>query len=421
MTQSAQQTFRGKNVPEVMKKVKETFGSDAIIIEKRELKSRGPFYKLGGSEAMVEIVAGVASTKNPNTDNTTNNKGKSLLERTYGQTPSPARAYKNMQTEDGIELELSTKKSAHTSWTENPVKIPEVSNGSSMAIMEQMREEILRMASTQARGGIPAVGENLLDAYQRLIEQEVNPTVAREIVERLQRNMIGSTLDRAAVNTGLQTEIASRIKVGGTIPMDNFSGRPSVVMLLGPSGSGKTTTIIKLAFEAAINHKKKVGLITEDFRRPGAAMQLQNLTQFMDLPLVVVDSPQRMAEEIRNMSDLDLVLVDTGGRGPRDDKGLQELERMISAAKADQTHLVIPCSYTERAASATATAYRKIGFDKIILSKLDEAPTYGLALDIAEFAPEQLSYLTTGQKCSDGLKKADPSEIASLVCDNSIL
>ncbi len=425
----ALKSFRGRNVAEAMDKVRAELGRDALVIEKRELKPTRSLFKLGGEE-LVEIIAAsaeeyarthIAQSQGPARRGT-------LLEKTYGAggpKPQADAAETRLGMSTPVEVRLGADLPGEFSGGQPrmiaaavPVQAAPASGALPAAGAEfgaLVREQMLRIVSLQARGGFPAVGENLLDAYQMLIENDVNPDIARSLVERLQREMGQATLERQAVNDGLTLAMERMFRTGGTVCAERRGDRPSVVALVGPSGGGKTTTIVKMAFDAAYNQKKKVGIINEDFSRPGAMAQLQGLIQILELPLVTAESPQCMADRIRSMGGLDLVLIDTAGRSPRDTAGIAELEKILAAARPDEVHLAVPGCSTERMALSLTAAFRGCGFQKLILSKLDEAPNYGLALNIAGAVTEPFSYLTVGQKWSGGLCPAEGKMLARLV------
>lgn len=428
-------TFRGKNVAEAMSKVRAELGCDAFVLEKREIRGKKSLFKLGGEE-LVEIVATNSSevVRQVEANKPRAPRGRTLLEKTYDITPVSTANCPPLPDEPQVSVELNSNR-RRAPVADSAAKPLGAGKASTFAVtgasssgadkagasdielmLSTMRSEILRMTSIQARGGIPAVGERLLDAYQMLIENEVNPEIARSLVEELQQDLGQGALDGQTVCAMLCLAVGRQLRICGATQPARKADAPAVIAVVGPSGAGKTTTVVKMAFEFAYNRKLKVGIINEDFRRPGANAQLQGLMSILDLPLVTADNPAGLANELRNMAELDVVLIDTAGRGPRDRKGLAELSQVLAAARSDEVHLAINAASTERSALACVQAYATCGFDRLILSKLDEAPAYGLALNLARTVRQEMSYITTGQKWTAGLQAADAQVLARLIC-----
>lgn len=285
-------------------------------------------------------------------------------------------------------------------------------------MLNDIRADIRRMMAAQARGGLPAVGEGLLDAYYALLDADVSPETARGIVQDLQHELPpAATLDPERIRAGLIERVARVIRVEGAIRIREDKEEPTIAALTGPTGVGKTTTLVKVAFDFTINRKKRVAIITEDVKRPGAEAQLRNLTQLLNLPLLSADTPRRVVEEIHQLRarGVDLILIDTAGRVPGDGQGMADLGAYLRAVKPDETHLVLPCSTAERNAMHILERFKAVGYDRILLSKLDEAFTYGLILNLATNTQTGLSYCTAGQEYAKTLHLAHAESLATLI------
>lgn len=415
-----QKTFRGANVAEAMQQVKAEFGNDAIVISKREVQAKKGLLKRS-STPMVEIDAASAQSQKAMADEIRHIGGSALLGKKYGQ-PAIINANETARRVDNdVQVELSKYKNHAPLKTENttPSSYANISaNGSDLmhavqeAVRSGMHAEMLRLTSNFACGGVPPVGERFLDVYNRLIENSVDAVLARELVIKLQYELGSSPLlNDDVLEIALRRMIAEEFRLGEKMPED---GKQKIVTVVGPSGCGKTTTVVKLAF-AAFSQQKNVGLITTDYNRPGAEAQLRALIQLMSLPLAVANTPQRLVDEVHNLAAMDLIIIDTTGCSVRDDKGLKELQAHLTAITPDEIHLVLPATMAELSALAFAKAYRGCGYNRVLLSKLDEAASFGMALNIARKIPEPFSYLAVGQAFRNGLQIADANELAKLV------
>jgi len=173
--------------------------------------------------------------------------------------------------------------------------------------------------------------------------------------------------------------------------------------------------VLKLAFEFVVKQNKRVGVITEDVRRPGAVEQLRSLDQFLGLPVVCAESAERAREELGSMQTLDLILVDTAGRAPQSHRAWEDLTAFLEAMRPDETHLVLSAGSAERTLLDAIERYGPARWDRILLSKLDEAVSYGPILNLADRSALRLSYVTTGQEYMETLHPADKESVAQLV------
>ncbi|GHS90435.1 hypothetical protein FACS1894139_00110 [Planctomycetales bacterium] len=280
------------------------------------------------------------------------------------------------------------------------------------ALLDLLRGEITRITSSIACGGVPQVGERYLNLYQELLEKGVAPDLANKLATELQYE-VGT--NQYVTDEHIRAALKRRLLVEFRVAAAS-AGQPQVVALIGPSGSGKTTTIVKLAFRAA-QQNKSVALITEDINRPGAQEQLRSLISLFGLPLAAKNTPEQIAGEIRNFAHegRDLILIDTGGRATKDARGMAELAANLHAAAPHETHLVIPATMAKDAALIYAQKYRECRFNRLLVTKTDEAETFGLLLNLARALPEPFSYLADGQVCSKGLTPATADQLARLV------
>jgi flagellar biosynthesis protein FlhF len=193
---------------------------------------------------------------------------------------------------------------------------------------------------------------------------------------------------------------------------ENITGRARTVALIGPTGVGKTTTIAKLAANFKLRQNKKVGLITIDTYRIGAVDQLRTYAQIIDVPLRVVVTPNDLAEAIEMMSDMDVILIDTAGRSQTDKLKIRELQTFLDAAAPDEVHLVLSTTTHHAHMLSAAEEFSKLGVDRIILTKLDEAIGFGVVLSVLRNLDASLSYITTGQDVPDDIEVGSGRELA---------
>lgn len=398
-------SFRGRTVAETMQKVTQKLGRDAVILEKREVRDTsilGGF--LGGGDEMVEIIA---SSEEPQTSKPERSGG-SLLQRTYcaprkegadkperpaSPPPSVASAPKNDAVGSGLAARLDAIEAG---------------------MKQSLRKELQSFVAMQARGGLPAVGEVLLQLYRELVDLDVLPATAAALVESMQQSYPASiTGDAEQARLALEESIAHQLPCAGAIALKEQG--PTVIAFVGPTGVGKTTTVAKLAVEFVYKKHLRVGILNEDVRRPGAEAQLNNLSQLLGLSVLAADSPELARAEMDRFADMDVILVDTAGRVAGQGSSPENLAPYLKAIRPDETHLVLSAERSLASARQALRQMEAVPLDRIVFSKIDEGATYGMLLDLMHSTRAELSYVTSGREYMEALIPAEARQLARLI------
>lgn len=249
--------------------------------------------------------------------------------------------------------------------------------------------------------------------YHALLEQEVEPTLARSLCDTvagyLPEGEPGATQEEVHHHAGMVLE---RL-IGKGRPIHVTRGQRRTVALVGPTGVGKTTTIAKLAARFALAEGRKVALITVDTFRIGAVDQLRTYAQISGLPCHVAITPADLARILnQDARDADLVLIDTAGRSHRDEPRMHQLKEFWAAVRPDEIHLALAAGTRLRDALDVVERYREAGFDRLLFTKLDETGCCGLPLNVAAMTQKPLSYFTSGQHVPEDLSPAGAAELA---------
>ena len=261
--------------------------------------------------------------------------------------------------------------------------------------------------------------QQLFDMYLRLVAQDVSDELADQVVSKVRRELGDDVLDNEqVVHESVVRNLAEFIPAAdppnfdATGPRDR---RPYTIALVGPTGVGKTTTLAKLAATIKLNQKKSVGLITCDTYRIAAVDQLRTYANIIGIPLEVVLCADQMAGALRTLRDREVILIDTAGRGQNDAGKLAELREFLDASQPHETHLVLSSTSSERVLIREAEAFGGVGVDKLVLTKLDEAVSFGVLVNVIQKIGKQLSYITTGQEVPDHIEPGRGVRLADLV------
>ena len=184
---------------------------------------------------------------------------------------------------------------------------------------------------------------------------------------------------------------------------------PTIILLTGLQGAGKTSLAGKLANYLKLQGNTPV-LVAADLQRPNAVNQLQVLGESTKIPVFApepgngVGDPISVAkagvkfakEKLHNF-----VIIDTAGRTGVDQELMNQITNIRDAVTPDEIFFVIDAMIGQDAA-VTAKAFADgVGFDAVVLTKLDGDARGGAALSIVEITGKPIIFASTGEKIAD--------------------
>jgi signal recognition particle subunit SRP54 len=184
---------------------------------------------------------------------------------------------------------------------------------------------------------------------------------------------------------------------------------PTIILLTGLQGAGKTSLAGKLANYLKLQGNTPV-LVAADLQRPNAVNQLQVLGESTKIPVFApepgngVGDPISVAkagvkfakEKLHNF-----VIIDTAGRTGVDQELMNQITNIRDAVTPDEIFFVID-AMTGQDAAVTAKAFADgVGFDAVVLTKLDGDARGGAALSIVEITGKPIIFASTGEKIAD--------------------
>lgn len=282
-------------------------------------------------------------------------------------------------------------------------------------------KSLVKELSTQVRHQQkPQVPEELFDHYLQMISSQVCDELAIKLILAVHGQIRPEHRTQSDfVRDRLAEQIDKLIPTAGPICRTKTSG-PHVVALIGPTGVGKTTTVAKLAANLKLREKRRVGLITIDTYRIAAVEQLKKYADIIGSNLKIVASPEELRNAVASMSDCDHVLIDTAGRSPKDALKIHELRNFLATAGADETHLVLSTTASQECIELAIERFTEVRVDRMIFTKLDEAPHVGVLLNVLHKVNKPLSYVTTGQDVPDDIEVGQSRRLAQLILGNTL-
>ena len=295
--------------------------------------------------------------------------------------------------------------------------VPPGSMQEELAAIKTMVGRVLQQQARPGSGPRPDMPEALFEVYLELIGQDLSEELADRIVNAVREELpdVGRH-DPDALRTAVLDRLADLVPAADpSMPCRAPDDRPLTIALIGPTGVGKTTTLAKLAAQFKLKQHRQVGLVTCDTYRIAAVDQLRTYANIIGLPLEVTLTAAQMKQAVHTLDDCDVILIDTAGRAPSDRGRLDELRRCLDAARPHEVHLVLSSTSSERNLLREAEAFADVGADRIVLTKLDEAVSFGVLFNVMQAVGKKLSFITTGQEVPDHIEAGRPRRLAELV------
>jgi len=248
----------------------------------------------------------------------------------------------------------------------------------------------------------------LLDSDVALdVAQSFVATVTTRSLEKLEEVNKGINPSQAIFT--IVNEELTAILGGNTRRITMAKKPPTVIMLTGLQGAGKTSLAGKLAL-----HLKKAGntplLVASDLQRPNAVTQLQTVGESIKVPVFApepgngVGDPVAVARAgVKFAEDKlhNIVIVDTAGRLGVDHELMQQAVKIREAVNPDEVLFVVDAMVGQDAVRTAQAFQEGVGFDGVVLTKLDGDARGGAALSILAKTGKPILFASTGEKVED--------------------
>jgi len=191
-----------------------------------------------------------------------------------------------------------------------------------------------------------------------------------------------------------------------------------VCTFVGPAGVGKTLTLAKLATHFKLYENKSVAIISalENGQHTGQLEALKYYGSLVDSPVERAASLEELADSVNRHNDKDLIMVDTVGVNSRNTGRMLRLGKILHSMGCNQDiYLVLSSTTKSNDLLRIPAEFRKIGYTKMIFTKLDETETCGSLLNVVCRMGVPVSFVAYGQNVPDDIAAVNPKKLAGLL------
>ncbi|WP_228989931.1 signal recognition particle protein [Streptomyces sp. DH8] len=261
-----------------------------------------------------------------------------------------------------------------------------------------------------------------------LLEADVALPVVRAFIanvkERARGAEVSQALNPAQQVVKIVNEELVSILGGETRRLRFAKTAPTVIMLAGLQGAGKTTLAGKLGLWLKGQGHSPL-LVACDLQRPNAVNQLSVVAERAGVAVYAPEPGNGVGDPVQVAKDSiefakakvhDIVIVDTAGRLGIDQELMRQAADIRDAVNPDEILFVVDAMIGQDAVN-TAESFRDgVGFDGVVLSKLDGDARGGAALSIAHVTGKQIMFASNGEKLED-FDAFHPDRMASRILD----
>ena len=246
-----------------------------------------------------------------------------------------------------------------------------------------------------------------------LLEADVALPVVREFVAAVKERALGAEVSQALNPAQQVIKIVNdeliRVLGGETRRVRFAKTPPTVVMLAGLQGAGKTTLAGKLALWFREQGHTPL-LVAADLQRPNAVTQLQVVGEQAGVPVFApepgngVGDPVRVSRSAVEHAGLklhDVVIIDTAGRLGLDEALMKQAVDIRDAVRPDEVLFVVDAMIGQDAVTTAQAFLDGVGFDGVVLTKLDGDARGGAALSVATITGRPVMFASNGEKLTD--------------------
>jgi len=261
-----------------------------------------------------------------------------------------------------------------------------------------------------------------------LLEADVALPVVRGFCARVKERALGAEVS-GALNPAQQVvkivhEELIGVLGGETRRLRFAKHPPSVIMLVGLQGAGKTTLAGKLA-KWLDGQDHRTLLVAADLQRPNAVDQLRVVSERAGVGIYApapgngdgdpVEVAQGSLAYARDHG-YDIVIVDTAGRLAIDEELMGQARAIRDAVEPNEILFVVDAMIGQDAVNTAVAFEAGVGFDGVVLTKLDGDARGGAALSVREVTGRPVMFASTGENLND-FEQFHPDRMASRILD----
>ncbi len=402
--------FTAQNSRDAWRMVRDTLGTDAVILSNRTVNGMAEILALAAEDA--------ASLSEPAHEMLTRDSAplpeppQAAQARTPRETAPPARPAPAMVEAPAIKRKsarLDEDQASNLATALEAARQLSAAKAPAGAELNDMMNEIRSMRGMLeaqlaeiAWGGTPQKRNPVMSLiFKEMVAAGFSATLARYMAEK-----VPATVKAETALPWVKAVLARNMAFVNN--ENELLEKGGVFALVGPTGVGKTTTTAKLAARCVMRHGSgKLALITTDGYRIGGYEQLRIYGKILGVMVHSVKDETDLRIALEELKGKHTVLIDTVGVSQRDKMVAEQVAMLSGAGTKVKRILCMSATSTGETLNEVVRSYQGDGLAGCIMTKLDEAATIGSTLDVVIRHKLNMYYVANGQRVPEDLHLAN--------------
>lgn len=412
-------TYRGRKLEDLIPRIKEELGPDAIILRERE----GLMGGINGffAQRFVEIEARAGTPRIDLYDELPlpEDSFASRLEQASipfvddpRPTPAAASVPPAVPPVDELEApaeEIPSEPEAIAEAEEIPASIEDLP-----AVTVEPEPAPAPVAKPRRRS--PRLRRNAAATPQKTIDGSAAASVIAELTARgISPAWAQELIGEAGAHFGpfAQTSLrdAVRAAIAGTLAGSHpLPSTGAAVAFVGTGGAGKSRCAATLA--AAYRQGSTLPVTVLSLAGTRAARGLADLLKSHGVPVSAISDGRALARRVEKARAGGLVIIDTGAAVPSDAASVTSLAAQLAPLGLDSIVLALPATLGAETAKRLLVSLAPLGPTGLAITHIDETDQLGVAIELAAATRTPISYLHEGLDLDRALSAPNPFALA---------
>jgi flagellar biosynthesis protein FlhF len=404
----AVRTFRGRSLEEVLPRVREELGADAIVLRRREGLAGG----VGGffQRPFVEVEArrpqpGETPDLTRNDRATAEGLSSPAIQALVEQASPFADALARASSEPAADRTHDILMAAAAGAAEAPAGLygpqPNVA-----AIEAAIPAPLPAAPAPTGPPELPAPDVPASEATRRAAANLEGKLTAAGLSATLAADVVGEAVAHGIpfAQPGRLKTLVRRALAQRIAPLADLGPEARCLAFVGAPGAGKSTVVAHLAAAYAAADAEVVVIA---LRSPDGGCDLAARLEPLGVSVIAAQDAEQAMRRIGRRNPL-LTLIEAPAVKVGDRAGVAALAAELRELGAGEIHLTLPATLSAASGEELADAVRPLGARHIALAHTEQTARPGAAVELAVGRRFSLSYLCTGE----GVELADPDAIA---------